>query len=149
ILRLNAQGWPANLQAGYLKVTMLDPHAANNNVPGKQYSVSNGLLGYIARSEINAYQSKPKDPLPVVPPNVQDAEVFYQHTPVRETFGSNAGIYNLWGQVPVQGQAHYYDLTAPGISHSGKFGVPDWYRLNVVPKLGDGSGFISASAVGG
>src|SRR6185437_4126034 len=105
ILWLNKNGWPANAQAGYLKVTMLDPHAANNNITAPQYSVSNGLLGAIAKEEINAYQSKAKDPLPVVTPNVQDAEVFYQHTPVRQTFGSNDGIYNLWGQVPVQGAA--------------------------------------------
>jgi hypothetical protein len=128
---------------------MLDPHAANNAVVGQQYSVSNGLLGQIARGVINAYQSKAKDPLPVVTPNVQDAEVFYQHTPVSETFGSNSGIYNLWGQVPVKGAAHYYDLTAPGVSHAGKFGVQDWYRLNVVPTLGDGGTAITAAAVTG
>jgi hypothetical protein len=149
ILALNTYGWPANLKAGYLKVTMLDPHAANNNITAKQYSVSNGLLGYIARSEINAYQSRAKDPLPVVTSNVQDAEVFYQHTPVRQTFTSNGGIYNLWGQVPVQGEAHYFDLTAKGISHAGSFGVQDWYRLNVVPTLGDGGMTITASAVSG
>jgi hypothetical protein len=149
ILWLNRYGWPANAQAGYLKVTMLDPHAANNNIAAKQYSVSNGLLGVIARQEINDYQSKAKDPLPVVTPNVQDAEVFYQHTPVRQTHGSNGGIYNLWGQVPVQGAAHYYDLTAEGISHAGKFGVQDWYRLNVVPTLGGGGTFVTTSAVTG
>ena len=149
ILRLNADGWPANAKAGYLKVTMLDPHAANNAFPGKQYSVAGGLLGTIARSQINAYQSKAKDPLPVVTDNVQDAEVFYQRTPVDQTFGSNGGVYNLWGQVPVKGHAHYYDLTAPGISHAGKFGVQDWYRLNVVPKLGDGGTFVTTAALTG
>lgn len=149
ILRLNAEGWPANAKAGYLKVTMLDPHAANNAVQGKQYSVSNGVLGFIAKQTINDYQSKAKDPLPVVPSNVQDAEVFYQHTPVRLTFGSNSGIYNLWGQVPVQGQATYYDLTAKGISHAGKFGVQDWYRLNVVPTLGGGTNLVTDAAVTG
>jgi hypothetical protein len=149
ILRLNAQGWPAGAQAGYLKVTMIDPHAANNNIKAPQYSVSNGVLGQIARMMINDYQSKAKDPLPVVTPNVQDAEVFYQHTPVSKTFGSNGGIYNLWGQVPVQGSAHYYDLTAPGISHGGKFGIQDWYRLNVVPTLGTGGTQITTSAVTG
>ena len=131
--------WTAGLSAGYLKVTMLDPHAANNGVHGQQYSVSNGLLGQIARMEIDAFQSKAKDPAVVVPPNVQDAEVFYQHSPVAKSGGSNDGIYNLWGQVPVHGPASYFNLTANGISHSGKFGVQNWYEDNVVPTLGTGA----------
>jgi hypothetical protein len=145
---LNKTGqWPANLQAGYLKVTMLDPHPANNGRPGQQYSVSNGLLGTIAREEINAFQSKAKDPPVYVPPNVQDAEVFYQHTPVRLSGGSNHGIYNLWGQVPVHGAANYFNLTARGISHSGKFGVQNWYQANVVPTLGSGESFVHADTL--
>ena len=43
------------------------------------------------------------------------------------------------------GPAHYFDLTGPGISHAGNFGVQDWYRLNVVPTLGDGSMLANAS----
>ncbi len=149
ILYLNAEGWPANAAAGYLKVTMLDPHAANNAFQSQQYSVSNGILGLVAKTTINAYQSKAHDPFPVVTSNVQDAEVFFQQTPVRLTAGSNDGIYNLWGQVPVQGQAQYYDLTAPGMSDAGKFGVEDWYRINVVPTLGTGGTFVAATAVTG
>ncbi|MGE3819317.1 MAG: hypothetical protein AB7I30_07765 [Isosphaeraceae bacterium] len=147
VLALNQAGWPAAADAGYLKVTMLDPHAANNGLKGQQYSVSNGVLGYIARMRINDFQSKAQDPLPVVPENVEGAEVFYQRTPVSQTFGSNDGIYNLWGQVPVRGQARHFDLTAPGISHSGKFGVQDWYRLNVVPTLGDGAPAIERAGL--
>jgi hypothetical protein len=139
--------WTPGLNAGYLKMTMLDPHAANNGVRGQQYSVSNGFLGLIARGEIDAFQSKAKDPAVVVPPNVQDAEVFYQHTPVRESGGSNDGIYNLWGQVPVHGAASYFNLTAPGISHSGKFGVQNWYMANVVPSLGTGAPFVQTDTL--
>ena len=83
LLRMNQAGLPANLKAGYIKMTMLDPHAANNGVLGPQYSVGEGPLGWLAKQEINAYQSKAQDPPVIVPPNVQDAEVFYQHTPVR------------------------------------------------------------------
>jgi hypothetical protein len=147
---LNRTGrWTPALSQGFLKMTMLDPHAANNGVPAQQYSVSNGLLGRIARAEINKFQSKAKDPVVSVPPNVQDAEVFFQHTPIRLAGGSNRGIYNLWGQVPVHGRADYFDLTAPGISHSGKFGVQDWYRLNVVPSLGDGAPFVQSDTLSG
>ena len=67
-----------------------------------------------------------------VPPNVDQAEVFWQHTPVASA-NANNGLYNLWGQVPVLGHATYYDVTGPGISHSGDFGVANWYRFNVLP----------------
>jgi hypothetical protein len=148
VLLLNrANAWPPGLQAGYLKMTMLDPHAASNGVRGQQYSVSNGFLGQIARMEIDAFQSRAKDPAVVVPSNVQDAEVFFQHTPVRLSGGSNNGIYNLWGQVPVHGPANYFNLTDPGISHSGKFGVQDWYRLNVAPTLGNGASFVQTDTL--
>jgi hypothetical protein len=140
---------PAQVQAGYLKMTLLDPHAANNGVPGQQYSVSNGIMGLIARASIDRFQSRAKDPAIVVPPNVDSAEVFYQHTPVSQTHGSNHGWYNLWGQVPVHGPADYFDVTGPGISHAGSFGVQDWYRLNVVPTLGDGEVFINSIALTG
>ena len=139
--------WTPGLKAGYLKVTMLDPHAANNGVRGQQYSVSNGLLGAVARGEINAFQSKAKDPAVVVPSNVQDAEVFYQHTPVAKSGGSNDGVYNLWGQVPVHGPASYFNLTAPGISHAGKFGVFNWYEDNVVPTLGTDAPFVQTDTL--
>ena len=144
-LRLRDEA-PPSLEAGYLKVTMLDPHAANNAVAGQQYSVSNGLLGWYAKLSIDRFQARAKDPAVFVPANVDDAEVFYQHTPVSEA-QSNGGIYNLWGQVPVHGPAHYFDITGPGISHSGTFGVHDWYRLNIVPTLGDGSTFTRTNAL--
>jgi hypothetical protein len=139
--------WTPGLSAGYLKVTMLDPHAANNSVRGQQYSVSNGLLGQIARMEINAFQSKAKDPGVVVPANVQDAEVFYQHSPVAKSGDSNGGVYNLWGQVPVHGPASYFNLTAPGISHAGHFGVQNWYEDNVVPTLGTDAPFVKTDTL--
>lgn len=147
--RLNRDGWPAGMQAGYLKVTMLDPHAANNSIPGPQYSVTRGFLGWVARQTIDHFQKRANDPPVTVPENVDSAEVFYQRTPVSQTHTSNHGLYNLWGQVPVRGAAKYFDLTAPGLSHGGHFGVPDWYQLNVVPKLGDGAPGLDAVAISG
>ncbi len=149
LLKMDAAGLPANLQAGYIKMTMLDPHAANNAVKGPQYSVGEGPLGWYAKQEINAYQSRAQDPLVVVPPNVQDAEVFFQHTPVRIA-GTNHGLYNLWGQVPlVSGQASYFDLTAKGVSHAGKYSVYTWYAINVVPTLGNGGSFVGTDSLTG
>ncbi|MEO6808032.1 MAG: hypothetical protein ABI353_02840 [Isosphaeraceae bacterium] len=148
ILKLKSDA-PPQMRAGFLKDTMIDPHSANNGTPGKQYSVSSGLLGKIAKATINTYQSKAGDPPVIVPDNVDDAEVFYQHTPVSMTYGSNKGVYNLWGQVPVIGEASYFNLTAPGLSHSGKFGMTDWYQINVVPTLGDGAPAIKAATLTG
>jgi hypothetical protein len=67
---------------------------------------------------------------------VNDAEVFYQHTLVSQSHGVNSGIYNLWGEVPVKGPAHYYNLTAAGATHAGNTGVSTWYANFVAPPLG-------------
>ena len=81
-----------SLAEGYVKATLLDPHAANNNAPGgRQYSVSKGLLGDLARWIIDGYQQKAKDPLPVIWGNVDSADVYYQHTPISGAKGSISG----------------------------------------------------------
>src|SRR5262249_9515030 len=100
-----------------------------------------GPLGWLAKGLIDSYQSRAKDPRPVVSPAVDEAEVFYQHTPASRASASNGGIYNLWGQVPVPGPGpvHYFNLTAAGATHGGKTGVAAWYQRNIVPRLGDGA----------
>jgi hypothetical protein len=149
---------PPPMQAGYLEETMLDPHAATNAFKGPQYSVASGLLGDLARSEIKSFQAKANDPVPFVPSNVDRADVFFQHTPVSESEtrfawpgtiprAPFASPINIWGQVPVVGRANYFDLTARGISHAGKFGVQDWYRANVVPTLGEGAPVVAANTL--
>lgn len=132
---------PAAMTAGFTQVTMLDPHAASTGIQGQQYSSSNGVFGSIAKLVIDQYQSSADDPPPFVPSNAEDADVFFQRTHVSEA-QSNRGWYNLWGQVPVLGEARYFDLTGPGLSHSGRFGVYDWYIGNVVPTLGEGAPFL-------
>jgi hypothetical protein len=122
------------LKAGYITDTLLDPHAANNNLPGKQFSVA-GPLGWLADMEVSHYQGEAKDPPAYFPSLVDQAQVFYQHS--RASAGA---IYNLWGQVPVKtdGPAvHYYNLTPMKVNHSGKKGVAAWYRNFVVPTLGE------------
>jgi hypothetical protein len=140
-----------NIQAGYKVLTLLDPHAASNNFKGKQVSVKSGLVGAIAKAEIDAYQSKAKDPSAYIPGNVDLAQVYFQRTPVGATGGTNAGLYNLWGQVPVPAAAgvpvEYADLTGPGISHAGNFSVYDWYQINVVPRLASGPAFVNPGAI--
>jgi hypothetical protein len=138
----------AALHGGYVQATLLDPHSANADLTGRQYSVTQGPLGWYAKGRIDRYQSEAKDPLVVVPPWVNRSEVFYQHT-VASRGDSNGHIYNLWGQVPVRGQAVYYDLTGGDITHAGKTGVPIWYTNNVVPTLGNGEPGVVASALSG
>ena len=46
------------IRSGYIEDTLLDPHAANNSVPG-QYSVAGGLLGAVAKALIHRYQRRP------------------------------------------------------------------------------------------
>lgn len=133
---------------GFLKMTMLDPHSANNSAPGSQYSVDKGLLGQVAKWTIRTFQTNAKDPLATIPKNIDDSEVFWQHTPV-EFANTNSGIYNLWGQTPVSGNTKSYDLTGLGISHGGDFGVQNWYRANVIPALGAGGQFVDPTTLTG
>ncbi len=136
------------IAAGTMKMTMLDPHAANNHAPGYQYSIAGGLLGRIGKNTIQLFQWRADDPIVSVPKNVDSAEVFYQHTRVGEA-KTNNGLYNLWGQVPVRGNATYYDVTGPGISHSGDYSVAVWYTANVVASLRDGGHFVDPTRLTG
>ncbi len=148
-LALNDLQPPPNLTQGFKELTFLDPHAAGNGFRGTQFSVSNSLLGSLAREQITAFQARANDPAPVVQANVNDAQVYFQHTPISAAHGSNGGLYNLWGQVPVPAAngvpVHYANLTGSGISHAGDFGVYDWYQVNVVPHLGNGPAFFNPS----
>ena len=123
------------IEAGYINDTMLDPHAANNNLPGQQLSIAGGILAPIAKSIITNYQGDAQDPPVFVPSIVDQAQVFFEHTAAK---GSD--LYNLWGQVPVKSYGpvvHYYNLTPSKATHSGKTGVQFWYRNFIVPTLGD------------
>ena len=138
------------LARGYTELTLLDPHPAGNGIKGQQYSVEGGIVGDVAKGEIRSFQGKANDPLPYIAPNVSDAQVYYQHTPVGLAH-TNGGIYNLWGDVPVAAApgvpVHYANLTGSGISHAGDFGIPTWYQTDVVPLLGDGPAFVDPGAL--
>jgi len=134
LVRLEGMMTPG-LQAGYITDTLLDPHAANNNLPGQQYSIGGGILAPIARSIISNYQGRANDPPVFIPAVVDDAQVFFEHTAA-----TGSQTYNLWGQVPVKSNGplvHYYNLTPSKVTHSGATGIQFWYRNNVVPSLGN------------
>ncbi len=139
LVNLQQTAAPA-LRAGYVKDTLLDPHAASNDVPG-QMSAANNLIGSIAYSMTRDFQGKAKDPTVYIPSNVDEAEVFYQHTKASDAHGVNGNNYNLWGQVPVPNQSgrpvHYYNLTNAGAIHSGAYGVQSWYRNFVATTLSE------------
>ena len=134
IAKLSTELTPS-LKAGFIEDTLLDPHAANNDLPsGKQISYAGPLAG-LAQTIVSHYQGEAKDPPAYFPSIVDEAQVFYEHT--QATAG---GIYNLWGQVPVKSDGpvvHYYNLTPSGVTHSGNTGVPEWYRNFILPTLGN------------
>jgi hypothetical protein len=121
------------LESGYIQDILLDPHAANNNVPGQQDSFG-GVLGGIAKDIVTDYQADADDPPAYIPAAVDSAEVFFQHSQATAD-----AIYNLWGQVPVKSDGpvvHYYNLTDIGATHSGKTGVNYWFANFIAPTLG-------------
>ncbi|MDG3004922.1 hypothetical protein [Paludisphaera mucosa] len=131
---------PTRLQGGWIKDTLLDPHAANNYVPG-QMSTAKNPIGILARAIVTGYQAQAKDPTVYVPSIVDEAEVFYQHTDVRDVTKIETSGYNLWGQVPVPNRSaspiHYYNLTRTNATHSGATGVQFWYRNFIATTLAE------------
>ncbi len=133
IVKLSGEMTP-QLKSGFIEDTLLDPHAANEAVPGQQMSFG-GALGGLASVIVNDYQAKAKDPPAMIPSIVDQAQVFFEHSQATAD-----GIYNLWGQVPVKSEGpvvHYYNLTDMGVTHSGKTGVNYWFRDFIAPTLGD------------
>jgi hypothetical protein len=151
-LRKLAEDAPPELRGGWIKSTLLDPHPANNHVPGQMDS-SLTVIGGIARAVVEDYQAKAKDPNLSIPPSVDEAEVFYQRTHVRDIHLMSPGGYNLWGQVPIANPGdvpiHYYNLTQANATHSGASGVALWYRNFVATTLAEGSPLIHALRLDG
>jgi hypothetical protein len=98
---LDAMG-VAQLNEGYLQLTFLDPHPAHPAFPA-QYSASSGVLGRLAAGTVDNFQAAANDPPVVIPPNVADAEVYYQHTEASQTPSGEEQLINLWGEVPIRG----------------------------------------------
>ncbi len=134
------------MKAGYIEDTLLDPHAANENMPGQQMSF-NGALAGLGSVIVNDYQADANDPPPFVPSIVDEAQVFFQHSQAKP-----GAIYNLWGQVPVQSDGplvHYYNLTDMGATHSGDTGVNYWFRDFIAPTLGDQAPLVTELQLNG
>ncbi len=125
-------------------MTLLDPYPATKSAGGPQWSADSGVINDLVHAIMDTYQGWAHDPVPYIPAIVDDAQVFYQKTPIGL---AKTGVVNFWGRVPVAAApgvpVHYASLTGPGVSHIGDFDVRDWYWFNIVPCLGDGPAFFN------
>lgn len=129
---------PQPFKTGYQRMSLLDPHAANPEAPNNAESTSGGFKGWLTNRIISWYKGNAKDPFVQVPDYINEADVYYQRTPVSVN-AVNGGLYNLLGQVPVIGSARYIQLNSPGIAHSGGGGVYSWFYFNALPSFKTGN----------
>jgi hypothetical protein len=129
------------LEGGYLQMTLLDPHPASNRfsqfgfLPFSKLSVAAGLATLL-------FQALARDPQVVIPPDVMQAQLFYQDTPAGQFFPTPTEFFlNLWGEGPGQivnqsGQPlesmNLTDVNAPGVGLVGHSEVYQWYQVDVV-----------------
>ncbi len=126
---------------GYIQMTMLDPHPANNQFGVLNWNSNDLLADYIAALAY-IFQAIVQDPQVIVPPDVTQAEVFDQQTLSGQHFAAPVEQFlNLWGEGPTalpnqSGQPipsqNLTGVIAPGIGPIGHDEVHDWYMANVV-----------------
>jgi hypothetical protein len=136
---LNGTTDPA-LRGGFLQMTLLDPHPANNRFGFFSVAPSNSQALDDAIATI-LFQLVARDPQVVIPSNVQQAELFYQQTPDPNTFSySSEELLNLWGEPPSNlinqsgRPIHSVNLTGAPAPRGGVVGhseVHDWYQAHV------------------
>jgi hypothetical protein len=138
------QGIVPQMDHGYLKVTLLDPHPAN-----LKYGVNADTSSpVIALPIYDNFEFDVHDPDVIIPPRVNEVDVLYEDTPANETPGViEPLIINLHGLSPaditVQDLSQTLvladNLTGPGIGHSE---VHDWYETNLVDNHDLGSSTV-------
>jgi hypothetical protein len=144
---LDLLGTPDTALAGGFKImTMLDPHPANNGFALQDYSATKAGLAFVS-----AYRNKQaamQDQQVVIPPNVDEAQEYYQQTPASDLFlGHNSpweAYVNFWGEDPrliindslatleVHPLSAVVDRAIGPIGHSE---VPLYYGLYELPQL--------------
>lgn len=120
LLNLQRFPGPRELRLGYFQLTLLDPHPAMNSgslaaglaelqnrtgvssIGGFSFN-PNSLVSVIEARATLRFQSLARDPLVVIPANVDAIQVYYQRLPWDQTtpggFEFTTGL-NLWGQLP-------------------------------------------------
>jgi hypothetical protein len=131
------------LRGGYLQMTLLDPHPANN-----LYGQFNWAF-FIPEADSFAelvilFQALTRDPQVVVPSNVAQVQLFDEQTPAGQLFSDPTEFFlNLWGDPPAEirndsaqpiQERNLTNTTASGIGLIGHTEVHDWYLANVVDR---------------
>lgn len=129
------------LHDGYIQMTMLDPHPANN------FALLFSWLPYLPSSDyfaasIYLFQAFAQDPLVFVPSNVTQAEEFDQQSTAGQIFTAYSEyLLNLWGVPPSSignSSGHAIDaqnltnVNAPGVGLVGHEEMPTWYQTYVI-----------------
>lgn len=147
LLDLQKAAPDAVLDGGFKKLTLLDPHPANNSLAIVDYSsdTNRDLAKYVAMPRYLSFQAVAVDPQIVIPSNVNEAEIYFQHSTALEFSVFNTERYlNPWGQDPSlivnQSQAPLYvanltDVNYAGLGYIGHSEVPVYYD-DVVVKVG-------------
>jgi hypothetical protein len=128
------------LEGSYIKATFLDAHPASSANLSLQSTSS-----VLAALAIDTFEIVDKDPAVVIPPNVKDVEVYYEHTPYQDLVTIDPTEYstvNLWGEGPGQGIVNdssatiqWTNLTSAAGNTTTAVGhseVPLWYTEFVV-----------------
>jgi hypothetical protein len=129
------------LKGGYIQMTMLDPHPANDFQGLFSWVPILPLSNTIAEGTL-IFQLLAQDPQVIVPSDVTQAEEFDQQTLAGQLFPTlSEFLMNLWGEPPTtipnqSGQPiESMSLTgvkAPGVGLVGHDEVHQWYQVNVV-----------------
>jgi hypothetical protein len=162
---LSLQRFPGTrkLALGYFEFTMLDPHPAMNRgtlaaglaelnngtgvstIGGFTFDPTNIVSSVAARATL-VFQAATRDPLVVIPSNVDKAEEFYQRLPWFDTAPDGFEFttrFNLLGELPVSlinRSAKPIDFVEisqpPENSDAGHTSVQIWYIENLLPPAG-------------
>ena len=127
---------------------MLDPHAANNNVPRPATEYRRRHSG--AAGQVDHHELSGKRP--------RTHPYLCHPWSTRPRFSSStrrleAAKFTISGaRCPSRATArlvHYYNLTPSKVTHSGKTGIQFWYRNFIVPSLGNQAPLVQALQLNG
>lgn len=127
------------MSRGFIRMTMLDGHPANNRT--QAYSASWWQVG-VGVVGLNLFQLVASDPDIVVPGIVDYSEAYYQNTLTSDAsadLASYENLLNLWGVLPVSGKLDDEQSLTGYVGHGQ---VPVWYTDNVEQLIEPGSGWV-------
>jgi hypothetical protein len=152
-MSLNTNPGPRELQLGYIRMTLLDPHPARNRgslfagllelgngtgrstIGGFSFDPGNTLSMSTAVAQLQ-FQAAVNDPRVVIPANVDLAESFYQRLAWNQTSTpfERELRFNIWGDLPqeivnLSGRPLFATdlISVPGAATIGHTSVQFWY----------------------